>query len=332
MPDTGAAAGQQVEAELRLSQNGTPLSYANYAAFFAAGWDLIYRAAQTTQSFTYTIQPHPTASLAAEGVHLVVFTLINGQGPLSVKKPTTGTGWANKPVGWQVGAEQVDLDQTYSALLSSVGVAVAESNVVTADYTVIEGDSFSRQFTARETALTGFGFTCENLDDGTLTLSCEIRLPTNRQGTPDAYAALTVVTATTGADPVLRISWSTFPTGMVFAAGDTDVSPVDFQWDGQAYGTQTWAVTAVSAGLGGTITIAGDRRQWFAKGGTFTKTGAGAGTYTVVSASYAGGNTTITVGPAETVVGPFDGNLSVAITITLGDGTITVLRQETLTP
>jgi hypothetical protein len=333
MPDTGAAAGQQVEAELRLSQDGAPLSYADFAAFDAAGWALVYRAAQTTQSFTYTIQPHPDAELAAEGVHLVVWTLVNGQGPLSVQKPTTGTGWANVPAGWQVGAEQVDIDGVYGALLSSVGIAVAESNVVTADFSVIEGDSFSRQFTARETALTLFDYTCENLDDGTLALTCEIRAAANRQGAPTAYAALTVVTATTGSDPVLRISWSTFPTGLRFPDSDADVTPVDFEWDGQAYGTKAWNVTAIATGLAGagTFTVAGDRRKWFAKGGTFGKTGTAAATYTVLSVAYTGGNTIVTA--VEAVAdGTVDGTLSVPITITLGDGKITVYRQETLTP
>lgn len=331
MPDTGAAAGQQVEAELRLTQDGAALSYANYAAFVAAGWDLIYRAAQTTQSFTYTIQPHPDAELAAEGCHLVVFTLINGQGPLSIQKPTTGGGWGNKPASFQVGAEQVDLDQTYSALLSSVGISVADSTTVTQDYPVIEGDSFAKEFTIRETALTNQGFTCENLTDGTLTLSCEIRLPANRQGAPDAYAALTAVTATTGTDPVMRISWGTFPTGLAFAASDADVTPVDFEWDAQVYGTQAWNVTAIVTGLAGTFTIAGDRRRWLAKGGTFNKTATGAATWTIASVAYTGGNTIITV-TGTIVSGVVDGTVSVPITITPADGIITVKRQETLTP
>ncbi len=331
MPDTGAAAGQQVEAELRLYQDGAALSYANYAAFVAAGWDLVYRAAQTTQSFTYTIQPHPDAELAAEGCHLVVFTLINGQGPLSIQKPATGTGWANKPTCFQVGAEQTDQDQLFNALLTSVGVAVADSTTTTQDYTTIEGDSFAKEFTARETALTNQGFTCDSLTDGTLALTCELRLPTNRQGAPDAYAALTVVTATPGTDPVLMISWGTFPAGMLFPAGDTDVAPQPFNWDGQVYGAQAWNVTATATGLGGSFTVAGDRRRWFAKGGTFAKTGNASGTYTVASVAYAGGNTTVTV--VETIgAGAANGTLSVPITITLGVGTVTVFRQETLTP
>ncbi len=330
MPDTGAAAGQQVEFELRLWQNATPKTYANLAAFQADGWDLVYRAAQTTQSATFTIQPHTDAELAAEGANLVVTTLVNGQGPLSVQKPTTGTGWGNSPSGWQVGAEQVDQDQIYSALLSSVGIAVANNSATSADYVVIEGDSFMREFTARETALTNFGFTCENLSDGTLTLTGEVRASTNRQGTPDAYMAVTVVTATTGTDPVLRLSWITFPTGLQFAAGDTDVNPVSFNWDAQAAGSQSWNVTAVVTGLGGSFTVAGDRRQWFNKNGSFTKTGNQAGTYTVASTSYAGGNTTVVVN--ETIgAGAANGTIAVAVIITLGAGKITVYRQETLT-
>ncbi len=331
MSDTGAAAGQQTEVALQLTRFGAALSYANAAAFQAAGWDLIYRAAQATQSYTFTIAPSADAELAAQGWHLVVFTLINGQGPMMVQKPGLYAGWSCNPQGWQVGCEQVDQDQIYSALLTSVGVSVADSTTVTQDYTVIEGDSFAKEFTVRETGLTNQGFTCENLADGTLTLSCEIRLPTNRQGAPDAYAALTAVTATTGTDPVLRISWGTFPTGMAFPAGDTDVAPVDFEWDAQAYGAQAWNVTATVIGLAGSFTVAGDRRRWLAKGGTFAKTGNAAGTYTVGSILYTGGNTVVTV--VETIgAGAANGTLSVPITITMADGIITVRRQETLTP
>ncbi len=331
MPDTGAAAGQQIEVPLQLARFGAALSYADATAFLAAGWDLVYRAAQTTQSYTFTISPHTDAQLALQGWHLVVFTLVDGQGPLLVQKPGINAGWSCNPQGWQMGAEQTDQDQLYNALLTSVGVSVADSTTVTQDYTVIEGDSFAKQFTARETSLTNQGFTCENLSDGTLTLTCEIRLPTNRQGAPDAYAALTVVTATSGSDPVLRISWGTFPTGMAFPAGDTDVAPVDFEWDAQAYGAQAWNVTATVIGLAGSFTVAGDRRRWLAKGGTFAKTGNASGTYTVASIIYTGGNTTVTV--VETIgAGAANGTLSVPITITMADGVITVKRQETLTP
>lgn len=330
MPDTGAAAGQQVEKALQLTRFGSALSYANLAAFQAVGGDLVYRAAQATQSFTPTIAPHADAQLAARGWHLVVFTLINGQGPLLVQLPP-GSGWSCSPLGWEVGCEQVDLDQLYNAQLTSVGVSVADSTTITQDYSVIEGDSFAKQFTARETGLTNQGFTCENLTDGTLSLACEIRLPTNRQGLPDAYAALTVVTASTGSDPVLRLSWGTFPAGMLFAAGDTDVTPADFQWDGQAYGAQAWNVTAIVTGASGTFTVAGDRRRWLAKGGTFNKTATGAATWTIASVAYVGTDTIITV-TGTIVSGVVDGTVSVPITITMGEGVITVRRQETLTP
>ncbi len=328
MADTGAAAGQQVEVALQLKGFGAALSYANAAAFLAAGWDLVYRAAQATQSYTFTIAPSGDTQLAGQGWHLVVFTLVNGQGPLLVQKPP-GTHWSCSPQGWQVGAEQVDQDQIYSALLTSVGVSVADSTTVTQDYTVIEGDAFAKEFTIRETGLTNQGFICENLSDGTLALTSEIRLPSNRQGAPDAYAAITVVTATTGVDPVLRISWGTFPAGLMFPNSDADVAPVDFEWDAQAAGAQAWAVTAITTGASGTFTIAGDRRRWLAKGGTFTKTATATANYTIVSVAYIATNTVITV--ATIADGTVDGNISVPIIITMADGIITVKRQETLT-
>ena len=88
---------------------------------------------------------------------------------------------------------------------------------------------------------------------------------------------------------------------------------------------------AIVTGASGTFTVAGDRRKRFAKGGTFSKTATGAASYIVASVAYSGGNTTVTV-TGSIVSGVVDGNLTVPITMTIGAGVITVMRQETLTP
>jgi len=331
MPDTGAAAGQQIEIAFRLRQSGAGLSYADATAFAAAGWALAWRNAQADVSFTYTLRPHTAAAAAAAGWHLVVLTLLNGEGPLVVVKPATGTGWAVEPIGYQVRAEQVDMDQVYNALLSSDGLAVVDTVLTIQDYFVTEGDSFTRELTVAEQALTLFGFDADDLSNDTLTLAGHVRATANRVGTPSAYLAVTVVTASAGSNPVLRLSWSSFPSGLAFPStdpgDDADVPPAAFQYDVQAVGTMAWAVTAVSSGAK-TFTVGGDRRRWFAVGGSLNKTSTDAGIYTVAAVSFAGGSTTVTV--VEPIpVGTVNGNLEVDIKITLGKGTITVARQET---
>jgi hypothetical protein len=338
MPDTGQAAGQQAEFAVRLTQSGAALSYANAAAFEGAGWTLLYRAAQTAQVPSYTLSPWTEKG---DGWHLVVLTLIDGQGPASFKKPTSGVGWKAFPEALHIAAESTDNDDTYSAILQSVGVAPAETLTTTYDFNVREGDSLTREVSILETAVTIWGWTAEQLADGTLTLDAAVRAAANRVGQPNGWMQVTVKTAVTGDDPVLRLSWITFPAartsiqdGMEYASvdptNDADLSPTAYNYDVQATGSQTWAITAVST-VSKTFTVSGDRRRWFSKGGQFTvDSGANAGTYTVTAIAYAGGNTTVTV--VETVTSAVvAGNVVVTVRFTVLDGTVTVPRQETRT-
>lgn len=345
MPDTGAAAGQEVEGTLWLHQGTSPLSYANAAAFELAGWELVWRVAQATQTFTYTLQPHPDTDLAADGAHLVVVTLVNGEGDLIVKKPTTGTGWRRYPWAFRTRAESTDQDDAYNAILRGVGVAPASSQVTTVNWEVRESDSFARLLTILETAVTLWGFTAEDLTDATkITLEAAARLPSNRDGIPNGWIEVTVVSATTGDDPVLRLSWITFPAavtniqeGMTYptavtGADDDIVPPLVYNYDVQAKGAKSIAITGVSVGSK-TFTMNGDQRRWFSVGGSFAITGSTGNdlaAYTITAISYSGGATTVTVSqtPASAVA---DGNVGLVIRFTVADGKITVPVQATRT-
>lgn len=324
MPDTGQAAGQEVEFAVRLTQNGSALLYADKAAFELAGWSLLYRAAQAAQTPTYTISPWSTLG---NGWHLIVLTLANGQGPLAVKLPTTGTGWRASPSLFQIAAENTDQDDLYAALLSTTGVATVDGTVVRTDYTVEEEASFLRELTVLESALTTWGYTNANLTDGTLTLECIVRASGNRQGTPNAYPAVTVVTNDIGDDPVLRLTWVDFVEGLEFPSGDADVSPVVFNYGVRAkHVGRAWAITAVGAS---SATVAGDQRRWFTVGSTVAIAGSTGnnGLHVITAVSYAGGNTTLTFS-ASLGSGVADGNVTQTIAIPLGKGTITVERTE----
>ncbi len=341
MPDTGAAAGQQVEASVRLRRYGVALSYANAAAFELAGWLLSWRVAQAAVALSYTLVPHPVATKAALGWHVIVLTLVNGEGDLLIAKPA-GSGWTSSPAdGWRTRCESTDNDDVYNAIQQGVGVATEADLVTVVDYLVTDDDSFMRVFAADNAALALFGYDSSDLNDGppsTLTLEGSLRKADNSAGIPDAWLAVTVVTADDGEDPVLRISWGDYPSavasvqlGLDFPSTDvTDdaLQPsVVYLWQVRYLGTQTFAVTAISTGLNGTFTIAGDRRQWFAKGGSFTKTATGTAVWVVSSVSYSGGNTIITV-TGTIISGVVDGNLTVAIKRTLGKGTITTESRQ----
>jgi hypothetical protein len=334
MPDTGQAAGQEVEVAVRFTRFGRPLSYADAATWEAAGWALTYRAAQEDQVPSYTLQPHTDATLAADGWHLLVAVLVNGQGPVVFKKPGGVRSYFDaNPPAFQLAAEGVDLDDVYNAIQTAVGVATGTDQLVVLDFQVTEGDSLVKQFTIFETAVTLWGYVVEDLDNGTLTLTAAVRLPDNRVGDPDAWVEITVVSATTGADPVLRMSWTDFPAGLEFDSvdptDDADVQPVACNTDVQFTGSKTYSITAVSQGSK-TFTLSGDRRRWFSRGGQFVVTGSTGnnGTYTVTAIAYSGGNTVLTV--TEALLSAIaDGLAGVTITQTVAKGKLTIYPQVT---
>lgn len=340
MADTGNKAGQQVEVALQLKQNGSALSYANKTAFTAAGWDLIYRAAQVTQSITYTIQPHTTTALANEGWHLVVITAINGQGPIIVQKPSTGTGWQWAPPQWQAAYETNDIDDINTKILQSNGVTISGTNVTETDFELVEGRSWSEEITVAEAAVAEWGYTNDNLDDGTFTLTGEIRAPDNRggQGSPDAvpnaYLSIAPTTAAAGQAAVLRLSLPEYPVavtgvieGMELASGDADDGPDTFYWEVKAELTKSLSITAVSTGSE-TMTVSGDQRKWFMVGQTITVSGSTGndGDYVISKIAYST-NTTITV-TGDITDATVDGTVDVDLSIQLARGIMTVRRQE----
>lgn len=342
MADTGDKAGQAKEFAFQLLQNGAALAYANATAFEAAGWALDLRVAEAQQTFTYTLIPHPDTTLAAQGWHVVKTTMVNGHGMLLVQIPTTGTGWQVAPAGYGLTHETVDLDDLYSQLLSGAGVTLASTTIVSSNFDIIEGQSFTGQVVALLSALTAFGFDNDDLLDGTLVLSGMVRLPDNATGIPNAYLAVSVDSASGANNPVLRISLPRYPLtavaslteGMAIVSADPNPSSARFLYDVQAVGSKTLAVSAVGTGPGGTFTFASDQRRWFAIGQSFTITGStnNNATWTVAGVSYNGTNTIVTVIAGQTVGAVADGTAAIPVEIVLVKGTINVSRQETRAP
>lgn len=340
MADTGNRAGQQVEFAFRLTQDGAALSYANAAAFEAAGWAVDLRVAQADQTFSYTIQPHTDTALANEGYHLLVTTMVNGLGNLIVSKPTTGTGWHVGPDGYALAFETNDIDSVYSLIVSTEGIVISGTNIVQVDFDLVEGQSWTKTVTASETALTEWGYDSEDLADGTLTLRGEVRLPTNAQGIPNAHIAVSTDTATPGTDPVIRLSFPEWPVavtgvqeGMTVVSADSDNSTVLFQWDVEAQGTYTVGTpSAVGTGAGGTFTFSTDERRRIAIGTTFTISGSTGndGDWTAADVVWNGSTTVVTVLSTQTIPSAVaDGSATTSVEIPLLRGTMTARRNET---
>ena len=334
MSDTGQAAGQQIELAVRLTQAGSALSYADAAAFEAAGWALSYRAAQADDALTgYTVEPHADTDLAALGWHLVVLTLANGQGPLLVVPPTTGSGWLANPQGYHLAAETTDLDGVRTAILSSVGVAVADNLITENSYEITEGDAFCREVQVYAAALTCWGYDADDIADGTLTLGGAVRTRENRTSAPNATLAVTVVSATAPADPTLRISWGAYPYGVDAMSLPTGADQAQYLWDLQARVTESFAITGVSTGSK-VFGVSGDKTKYFAVGSTFAVSGSPGndGTYTVASVALPFPSLTeITV--EESIPDPLTGgDITFPLVITLARGTMTVVRQEDRRP
>jgi len=336
MPDTGAAAGQQVEVALQLKQNGTALSYADKSAFTAAGWDIIWRVAQADQTVAYTVQPHTDTDAANEGWHLVVFTLINGQGPIIVTKPTSGSGW-RYAWGPQQSAESTDLDALKSQILQSGGVTVQRNGTAQKDVTVTAGTSNYWDITIPATTVTDLGFSLSDLNDGTLTLYNAIRESDNAEGIPNAFLGVGVNDVSS--DLVLDVMITEYALsaltgvheGMDIIASD-EATTTTFLYDIEARGKKTIAIAAISAG-DDTLSFAGDQRKWFAPGTVLTVSGSTDvpnGEYTVsdsVWPTYNGTNTTVTF--TEDITGStVDGNIEIDVIIALAKGTITAVGRQ----
>ena len=220
-----------------LDASGNGLSYASKAAFEAAGWSLSFRDPATGNALgsqpAYTLSP----VTGVTGRHTVLVTLGTSAWYVRITPPTTAYDFAVLP-GAMWDGSTYDADDLYARLSTVYGTSLSGSTVSTATLpNTVEGDSYATTVTVPAAYLARMGWT--DLTGATLTGT--IRRPTDTTtGTPAATLDGTGtppngLLAVNGVDnKAIDISWTTYPTGMVFDAGERVAGTVNFRVELQA--------------------------------------------------------------------------------------------------
>ena len=223
-----------------LDTAGAGLSYADKTAYEAAGWSLSFRDPATGNALgsqpAYTLTP----VAGVTGRHTVLVTLGTSAWYARITPPTTAYDFAVLP-GAMWDGSTYDADDLYARLSTVYGTALSGSTVSTVSLpNAVEGDSYSTTVTVPAAYLARMGWT--DLTGATLTGT--IRRPTDTTlGTPACTLDATGtppngLLAVNGVDnKAVDISWTTYPTGMVFDAGERVTGTVNFRVELQAVKT-----------------------------------------------------------------------------------------------
>lgn len=210
---------------------GNGLTYANLAAFNAAGWVLSFIDMSTGIAVSPTLSATVTPVSGVNGRHAVQLTLTTAAWSARITPPTVNHSFLVLPSASWTG-EQYDTDSLYARINSIYGVTSATSVPGVALNQIVEGDSYSCTVTVPTsylTARTGWTDLVGTVLHGT------VRSPSD-DGTGTVRATLTEGTYLTH-NAVLTafdISWSTYPTGMVLTTPERTAGSVNFRVEVQA--------------------------------------------------------------------------------------------------
>ncbi len=208
---------------------GAALSYADSAAFLAAGWTVVYEISGASVTPTYTF----TVINATLGRYEIGLTLQYGKGTFYLVPPA---GLVCNVEAFILDVEDNSIDNIAGLILSSAGTPSVDTGITTYQYQVTEGDSFNRELTVALTALAYFGYTDLTWVS---TATAAARTAANRLSTSPDFTLTADVTD--AANRIVVIGWSTFPTGASISG---------------------FAITAVSTGSK-TFKVSGDKRAFF---------------------------------------------------------------------
>ena len=214
-----------------LDTAGAGLSYANKAAFEAAGWSLSFRDPATGNALgsqpAYTITP----VAGVTGRHTVLVTLGTSAWYARITPPSVDHDFAILPGGIWDGSSY-DADDVFARLSTVFGVSNGSTVNSVALPNLVEGDSYLATVTVPAAYLARMGWT--DLTGATLTGT--IRRPEDTTtGTPACTLDATGTSpngllAVNGTDnKAVDISWTTYPTGMVFTTPERTAGTVNFR-------------------------------------------------------------------------------------------------------
>lgn len=189
---------------------GNPVTFANAAAFIAAGWNL------TWQDNTGTaLGSQPTWTLSAgdsNGRHVVGFQPPDGSWTVKLTVPA---GYRSDPAEFAGEATVYDADSLYGLLVASDGVPVTESTT-TGDLDIFDANSIIIDFSILEAALTELGIA--NLASAD-SMSAQIKLTSkNSADASDATLTTSIISDVSGARTV-RGELDTFPAALEVPTG-----------------------------------------------------------------------------------------------------------------
>lgn len=219
-----------------LDASGNGLSYANKTAFEAAGWSLSFRDPATGSALgvqpSYTLTP----VTGVNGRHTVLVTLGTTAWFARITPPSVNHDFAMLPAAFWDGSSY-DADDVFARLSTVYGTSTGSTVNSVVMPNLVEGDSYAATVTIPSAYLARMGWT--SLTGATLTGT--IRRPTDTttgtpactlDGTGTPPNGLLVVNGTD--NKAVDISWTTYPTGMVFTTDERTSGTVNFRVEIQA--------------------------------------------------------------------------------------------------
>lgn len=215
--------------------SGSPLSYANKTAFTTAGWSLIFI---DTAGAALASQPAYTLAAVAgvAGRHAVVSTLPAQATMVRITPPATTWSFVVLP-SLYTDSLIYDENSIFSRLNSVLGISSSGAPATTVLPSMVEGDSYlativvpisylARMGWSNLTGATFTGTIHRPADVGTEAAACVL----DGTGTPP-NGKLTI----NGSDPTaVDLSWTTFPTGMVFTTPERSATAINYRVEIQA--------------------------------------------------------------------------------------------------
>ncbi len=201
-------AGDTIELYAHLTDSvGADLSYADYAAFTAASWDLVFTIDQVVTTPTYTV--------ADQGGGLHKFTLTAAEGDYVVIPTIPGSNESSVDV-WQFTVDSVELSDVYAAVNSGGDLtAISDTLSDVALGNIVHGDAWgSGTITVPVARLAKIGLS----DLSGCTISAAFRQD------PSTTPVSITATIESAANREISVGFDTFPVAMALGTAATDLS------------------------------------------------------------------------------------------------------------
>lgn len=226
-------AGQPLRFDLVLLDGaGAALSYADKAAFEAAGWSLTFIDLSTGSAVSPTVSYTLAPVSGVSGRHTIALTLTTAAWFIRITPPSVNHSFSVVPTALWDGSTY-DADTLFARINSVYGQSSTTAVPGVALNEMVEGDSYLTTVTVPTSYLSRMGWV--NLTGKTLTGT--IRRPADTTiGTPAAtLGATTPFVEINGTDPTaFNIRWDTYPAGMVLTTDERTAGSVRFRVEVQA--------------------------------------------------------------------------------------------------